>query len=143
MTLSAEPRQISGRQTDQDHAQGCPTVRTRPPPAQLHRWTSLGTTCGHPAPACGQACAQPVYNSWGRCGTCLPDQGLRHPHLWRKKNKLHVSKPSPWGVAVPRYARHAFQVDQREWDYGARMPRDRRAADPLTTQSPESPDYLE
>jgi hypothetical protein len=32
-------------------------------------------------------------------------------------------------------------VDQREWDYGARLPRDRRASDPWSTQlSPENPE---
>ncbi len=54
-----------------------------------------------------------------------------------------VSKPSPLGVAVPAIARHAFQVDQREWDYGARMSRGRRAAEARPTRSPESPDLAE
>ncbi|MFD0519248.1 hypothetical protein [Paractinoplanes durhamensis] len=31
-------------------------------------------------------------------------------------------------------------MDQREWDYGARMPRDRRAAQPWPAQSPERTD---
>ena len=34
-------------------------------------------------------------------------------------------------------------MDQREWDYGARMSRDRRAADPWTTRTPESPDFAD
>ncbi|XVU25458.1 hypothetical protein ACQPZJ_51230 [Actinoplanes sp. CA-054009] len=34
-------------------------------------------------------------------------------------------------------------MDQREWDYGARMSRDRRAADSWTTRSPDSPDFAE
>ncbi|MEV4345334.1 hypothetical protein AB0J83_12730 [Actinoplanes sp. NPDC049596] len=34
-------------------------------------------------------------------------------------------------------------MDQREWDYGARMSRDRRAADSWATRSPDSPDFAE
>jgi hypothetical protein len=50
-----------------------------------------------------------------------------------------VTKPSPQGVAVRSRKRHAFLVDQREWDYGARLPRDRLAPETWSTQnSPES-----
>ncbi|WP_143235079.1 hypothetical protein [Paractinoplanes atraurantiacus] len=34
-------------------------------------------------------------------------------------------------------------MDQREWDYGARMSRDRRGADSWATRSPDSPDFAE
>ncbi|WP_157437565.1 hypothetical protein [Actinoplanes subtropicus] len=34
-------------------------------------------------------------------------------------------------------------MDQREWDYGARMPRDRRAAQPWPSPSPERADFAE
>ncbi|GAA2495077.1 hypothetical protein Ahu01nite_032290 [Winogradskya humida] len=54
---------------------------------------------------------------------------------------LPVTKRSRQGVAEPGNARHAFQVDQREWDYGARLPRERSAADSWPpSDSPESPD---
>jgi hypothetical protein len=50
-----------------------------------------------------------------------------------------VTKPSPQGVAVRSRKRHAFLVDQREWDYGARLPRDRLAPETWSTQNgPES-----
>jgi hypothetical protein len=50
-----------------------------------------------------------------------------------------VTKPSPQGVAVRSRKRHAFLVDQREWDYGARLPRERRAPETWSTQDgPES-----
>ncbi len=52
-----------------------------------------------------------------------------------------MSIQSPWGVAVPPFARHPFQVDQREWDYRARMPRERHAEEPFATQGPDSGDY--
>jgi hypothetical protein len=54
-----------------------------------------------------------------------------------------VSKPSPGGVAVRTRACHSFVVDQREWDYGARMPRDRRAGQSWSTQVPERSDLPE
>ena len=57
-----------------------------------------------------------------------------------------MTKPSPQGVAVRPPKRHAFVVDQREWDYGARLPRERRAADswsldngPESTESGSNP----
>ena len=57
-----------------------------------------------------------------------------------------MTEPSPQGVAVRGPNRHAFVVDQREWDYGARLPRDRRAAEswsletgPESTESGENP----
>ena len=73
----------------------------------------------------------------------VPTCGGRKKCLHKAENTPRVSKPSPGGVAVPTLGRHAFQVDQREWDYGARMSRDRRAADPWTTRSPESPDFAD
>jgi len=61
----------------------------------------------------------------------------------RKKKLPRVSKPSPGGVAVRTLARHAFWVDQRDWDYGTRMPRDRRAAQSWPSPSPERADFAE
>ena len=49
-----------------------------------------------------------------------------------------MTKPSPQGVAVLSPKRHAFVVDQREWDYGARLPRERRAAESWSLDGPES-----
>ncbi len=51
-----------------------------------------------------------------------------------------LGKPSPLGVAVPTDKRHPFLVDQREWDYGARLPRERRGESWSTPDSPESGD---
>jgi hypothetical protein len=57
-----------------------------------------------------------------------------------------VTKPSRQGVAVRSPKRHAFVVDQREWDYGVRLPRDRGAAEswsldkgPESTESGDNP----
>jgi hypothetical protein len=55
-----------------------------------------------------------------------------------------VTKPSPPGVAVRSRKRHAFLVDQREWDYGARLPRDRQAESwsiPNGSESTETPQW--
>ncbi len=53
---------------------------------------------------------------------------------------LVVSKPSPLGVAVPTDKRHALVVDQREWDYGARLPRERQGESWSTPEGPENGD---
>ncbi len=52
-----------------------------------------------------------------------------------------VSKQSSQDIADRTSARHAFLVDQREWDYGARLPRERGAPGSWTpTSRPEDPD---
>lgn len=55
-------------------------------------------------------------------------------------------KQSSQAVAVRSRKRHAFKVDQREWDYGTRLPRERRTPDarppgnvPETGGSPATP----
>lgn len=71
----------------------------------------------------------------GRCPATAPA---------RKKGQaqeklLRVTKPSQRGVAIRPPKRHPFVVDQREWDYGARLPRERRAAEPWSLDNgPES-----
>jgi len=65
----------------------------------------------------------------------------KDPHNCEKVAR--VSKTSHGGVAVPTRGGHAFQVDQREWDYGARMSRERRAAEPRTSRNSDSPDFTE
>ena len=63
------------------------------------------------------------------------------PTVWRDKKNAFVSKLSSQDIADRTRARHAFLVDQREWDYGARLPRERSAQDSWTpTNRPENPD---
>ena len=105
----------------------------------------------------------PVHSLWTTVGDCgslaLSTSGFAVNTMWRRKTwprtgdsagtesranpkKLpSVTKPSPQGVAVRPPKRHAFVVDQREWDYGARLPRDRRAEESWSLDSgPESTD---
>ena len=72
---------------------------------------------------------------------CLLQQGFLCPHGVDGKNLPARDQAVALGVAVRSPSGHAFQVDQREWDYGARLPRDSRAPESWSTAvSPESPD---
>jgi len=82
-----------------------------------------------------------VYNLWGfRQGAHLSSTFVV-PSVWRDKKVAFVSKQSSQDIADRTSARHAFLVDQREWDYGARLPRERGAPSSWTpTNRPEDPD---
>jgi hypothetical protein len=49
--------------------------------------------------------------------------------VWRDKKVASVTKQSVQAVAVRSRKRHASEVDQRDWDYRVRLPRDKRVAD--------------
>ncbi len=61
--------------------------------------------------------------------------------VWREEKVAVVTKQYARAVADRSRKRHAREVDQRDWDYGSRLPRERRAPEPwVPGTGPDSPE---
>ena len=126
---------------------GSPYEAARQPPKRTG-----GRVSGQPVDISPQPVRSPVHSLCITAGDdvrcALTTSDFTVPTVWRKEKSPRcggkspvVTKPSPQGVAVRSNSGHAFLVDQREWDYGARLPRESRAPESWSSSaSPEDPE---